>query len=411
MLKELTQFGMVMIIVMLGFAASFHALFRRSDDPISYGKACMYLFEAILGEIGFFDEIAMEENEDVGVALFVLYLVVMSIMLLNLLIAVLSTAHSHVNQNSGLEYKISKARVIQRYVLVVDYDLLPPPFNLVQLIVSLPFGLVGFLSGRGGIKLYQSAMRHIGTALFWIIFCPAVIVAGSLKGLLFIRMYETIKAYKSENPWVELSWGNLPYIWPGLFRRIVMASPLVTPVYLTLLWLWGTFNWLASLVLPMRGGAGSPTFVQSLDQPHHVPSVGFFVEPSYTTERYDVASMLKKSPEGLSVAELQKNLVDPMSDPVVREDEKEQNTRVEHLKLLRDRLENTASSGVQRLGQNMKEVDGRVGELEGVVKALVGKLESFGRKMDWFAQQNESFQEKMASFERKLDETFRRSRD
>ena len=60
----------------------------------------------------------------------------MNIMHLNLTIVMLSTVHSLVEENAEREFKISKARVIQHYETTVRKELLPVPFNEVQLTLS-----------------------------------------------------------------------------------------------------------------------------------------------------------------------------------------------------------------------------------------------------------------------------------
>lgn len=68
--------------------------------------------------------LAIVENEQVfenipmgeaGIVLLVLFLCVMNIMLLNLLIAIMATAHSRVQLNADKEAMLSKALIITRY--------------------------------------------------------------------------------------------------------------------------------------------------------------------------------------------------------------------------------------------------------------------------------------------------------
>eukprot|EP00752_Nemacystus_decipiens_P011600 g10301.t1 len=146
MISELAKFGIIIVIIMFGFAMSFYALFRDVD---TFGHTFLTLFKGMLGEVGFFDEFQDNEFDEVATALFVIYLVVISIMLLNLLIAVLSTAHATVQGKAEQEFRVSRARLIGHYRLVVDEHLLPPPFNLVQLVVSLPFSGSGCDLGAG----------------------------------------------------------------------------------------------------------------------------------------------------------------------------------------------------------------------------------------------------------------------
>lgn len=80
---------------------------------------------------------------------------------------------------------------------------------------------------------------------------------------------------------------------------------------------------------------------------------------------------------GLEVPELQRYLDDPMSDPDVRRDEETRATTVEHIKLLRNRLEATTKERVDELqayflrnsdmisqGQGVQGDDGREHEAE-----------------------------------------------
>ncbi|CAM9825189.1 unnamed protein product [Ectocarpus sp. 4 AP-2014] len=132
----LAKFGMIMLLVMLGFVTSFYSLFK---ETVAYGTVWKAIFRATLGETDYFDEFSGTTFDGVATVLLVVYLVLLTIMMLNLLVAVLSTAHAKVDADAGLEYKVTKARLIQHYVNVVEIDRLPPPLNLCQWIFALPF--------------------------------------------------------------------------------------------------------------------------------------------------------------------------------------------------------------------------------------------------------------------------------
>lgn len=53
MIGELARFGLVILVVMLGFATSVHALFSDVD---SFGHTFLTLLKGMLGEVGFFDQ-------------------------------------------------------------------------------------------------------------------------------------------------------------------------------------------------------------------------------------------------------------------------------------------------------------------------------------------------------------------
>jgi len=132
MATVLMQFGVILVVVMMGFATSFFALFR---DVYSFEETLLNLFKTILGDVELFDElddISRERYAVVGRLLLVIFVIVVTIMLLNLLIAILSTAHADVHSNTEKEFKVSTARTVEHYRLAVELDLLPAPFNLLQ---------------------------------------------------------------------------------------------------------------------------------------------------------------------------------------------------------------------------------------------------------------------------------------
>ena len=98
----------------------------------------------------FFDEDVDDCNGpiweyDAGIALLVLYMVIMAILMLNLLIAVLSTVHDAVNDHSELEFQLSRNQIIQRQTYEVQKDRLPPPFSLVLETTLVAADVVGEL--------------------------------------------------------------------------------------------------------------------------------------------------------------------------------------------------------------------------------------------------------------------------
>lgn len=66
----------------------------------------------MLGETDFFDEFSGSKHDGVATVLLAAYLVILTIMMLNLLVAVLSTAHTKVEQNADQEYKVSRSGVL-----------------------------------------------------------------------------------------------------------------------------------------------------------------------------------------------------------------------------------------------------------------------------------------------------------
>ena len=82
MTAELIQFGVVMLVAILGFVMAFFVL--SNDD--TFGETWINLEE----EVGLFDDFGDQIQDDVVAFLLIMYLVILDIMFLNLLIAVLS---------------------------------------------------------------------------------------------------------------------------------------------------------------------------------------------------------------------------------------------------------------------------------------------------------------------------------
>ncbi|CAM9782826.1 unnamed protein product [Scytosiphon promiscuus] len=176
---KILQFGAVMSIIMIGFAMALHVLFRDLD---TFGQTCLGLFKAMLGDTELFDEFSGGRYDGVATFLLVVYLFIVSIMLLNLLIAILSTAHSQVEKNVARESKTSRARLFDHYRTVVQKDLLPAPFNLVNLALAVvmyilfpPYCL--FVADPTAMwartrKWKQHLVRSIGLVLFWGLLTP-----------------------------------------------------------------------------------------------------------------------------------------------------------------------------------------------------------------------------------------------
>eukprot|EP00903_Cladosiphon_okamuranus_P011821 g11108.t2 len=154
MMSQTLRFGVFIVIVMAGFALAFHAVFFSCDADSDLGRnfrtfsaALLYVFEAPLGEFDFeeFDDVRMQcpsqsarqqMASDAGIFLLVAYLLILAIVMLNLLVAVLTTAHGEVysNGNGEKEFHLARTRLIQQTARAVAYGFLPPPFNLVQLV-------------------------------------------------------------------------------------------------------------------------------------------------------------------------------------------------------------------------------------------------------------------------------------
>lgn len=318
------QFGVVMVVVMLGFVVSFFALFKGFND-ITFREAWLSVFKAMLGEVGFFEEFSGSRYEPVATLLLVLYLVIMTIMLLNLLVAVLSTAHSNMEQN--ILIRVSKARLFMYYRWVVASDTLPPPFNLIQLALSLPLKLVDILFVGGGF--YTGARRFVGRTTFWLVVGPLAVLGGSLLWLISL-------------PQALIVVNNTSYVArfmlriPRFARSIVCVLWCLTGVPLCL-----CISWLTQVASVMSGETG-------VLESAHAPR----------SDETSIESVLKESTGGLGMTDVRAYLKDPVTSHRKCSLSRDDNARpptLEHIKLLRKRLEVTTKERIDDLKSGLEE--------------------------------------------------------
>ncbi|CBN74319.1 Transient Receptor Potential Channel. Partial sequence [Ectocarpus siliculosus] len=164
MISDTLRFSAFISVVMLSFALAFHAVFHTcgefedptcntNDDPDfplrdafgTFGRSFVTVFSAALGGPDFeLYEAAGSEcrcklpdgAQEAGIFLMVVYMVIMAVVLLNLLIAVLSTAHSKVYDNGDKEFHLARAKLIYQSARVVTRRRPPPPLNLVKVVLG-----------------------------------------------------------------------------------------------------------------------------------------------------------------------------------------------------------------------------------------------------------------------------------
>ena len=359
----LVRFGVVLLVVMMSFAMSFFALFREVN---TFDAILLHLFKTILGDVEYFDDFddsSREQYAVVGQVLLSIFVIVMTIMLLNLLIAILSTTHADVHKNAEREFKISKARTVQHYRLVVEHDILPAPFNLLQLFVSMSFVSKSWQRST----LCRHLKRAVGLLVFWLTLGPIAVMAGLILWVISSIGIPSIicDALRSTGPSTKLRpfimlffwglclgsslWWGFGYILtlfispnqPSLsmfwliilhilsvivarhfmikYRRESVVVRLIWSAFLFTLWMWSPYMWTVEAVAFLSGGQSSESSTEENARQNYC---------------VDVHAMLRDS--GTSAKELRKYLDNRMIDPVVQRDEVDRVATVKDLKLLRD---------------------------------------------------------------------------
>ncbi|CAN0480244.1 unnamed protein product [Ectocarpus sp. 12 AP-2014] len=380
MTTTLLKFGFVMVVVMIGFAMALHVLYHDVD---SFGTTLLALFKAMLGDVDFFNDIATDQydNDSVATVLLVVYLFVVTIMLLNLLVAILSTPHAEVQDNVKVEVKVSKARVVEHYQWVVDHHVLPAPFNVLQevlsfavsMLVMLCWLVVVMLQGmrmdtlKDGWKQAKGACVHVrnafGQLVFWLMLGLVAVTTGVamwiLSGLPVFpyAQYAWYKQYKgaelTSQEWTGLGLCSICGRYVLIFLWCVIGAPMSLVVL-----------WLAAFVCQVLPACVLPAKEKDLASDVKPP----------------IERMLLKGDAGARADKLHKFLEDPMDDEHVRQDEKEKRATVEHVKLLRNRLEKTTMEHIKLLRNRLEETT--KSELQGLNDRLNDRMTRLEAKLE-----------------------------
>eukprot|EP01084_Bolivina_argentea_P067703 123248_1 len=145
MLDDIVTFLEIMLILFLGF--SFALMFimggvhENFDTPLN---SALTLFTAILSEFDF-GAFTDEEGSNTtlvyfGYAVMMFYLIIGSLILLNLLIAMMATTYAHIEENS------TSAIIFARFELALNLDsdasFMPPPLNVLVMVLLLIFYII-----------------------------------------------------------------------------------------------------------------------------------------------------------------------------------------------------------------------------------------------------------------------------
>ncbi|CAM9209896.1 unnamed protein product [Ectocarpus sp. 6 AP-2014] len=376
----LAKFGMIMLLVMLGFVTSFYSLYKETT---TYGVVWKAIFRATLGETDYFDDFSGTTFDGVATALLVVYLVLLTIMMLNLLVAVLSTAHAKVDADAGLEYKVTKARLIQHYVNVVEIDRLPPPLNLCQWIFALPFMVLDLCSRssrrpstartnsaadsasnssssssssneetKRDSSHFDVARGCFGRLAFWAMLGPIAVLAGWVLWMISIVKAPVVVWQTSGD---KSRGGRI-----ARMLLVIFACAVGAPFWHLVMWVRGGVAGARRTMRALgcccfcRGGRGGGAKRVGERTPTASMTVRGFPATTVAEGAEDdvekvVPIVLQEADGALSTSELQIFLDDPMSHPAVRRDEETRATTVEHIKLLRNRLEATTKEHMDGL--------------------------------------------------------------
>ncbi|ODV80134.1 uncharacterized protein CANTADRAFT_21389 [Suhomyces tanzawaensis NRRL Y-17324] len=172
MMKESLIFFVLLVVVILGFLQGFLGLDASDGKSDATKHILISLVKTVIGGSSFSDVAKLVPPY--ASILYYFYSFVLSVILMNILIALYSTAYAAIVENASYEYFALVAQKTLRYIRAPDQDLYVPPFNLIELLVS-PFQWI----------LTKRAFKQLNYCIMLVIYSPL---------LAYITMYELANA-------------------------------------------------------------------------------------------------------------------------------------------------------------------------------------------------------------------------
>lgn len=134
MMKESLIFFFLLVVVILGFLQGFLGLDASDGKSEATKHILVSLVNAVIGASGFSD--VKNLVPPYASVLYYIYSFVLLVILMNILIALYSTAYAAIVENATDEYFALVAQKTLRYIRAPDTDLYVPPFNLIEVVIS-----------------------------------------------------------------------------------------------------------------------------------------------------------------------------------------------------------------------------------------------------------------------------------
>ena len=194
MMKESLIFFFLLAVVILGFLQGFLGLDASDGRNEATKRILISLVSAVIGEASF-DDLASLDPPYASI-LYYIYSFVLSVILMNILIALYSTAYANIVENATDEYFALVAQKTLRYVRAPDQELYVPPLNLIELII-VPFSFV----------VSNSTFRLINHFIMLIIYSPLLtyITIDELQNARRIQ-YNRFKGIPDDSNELDTEW-------------------------------------------------------------------------------------------------------------------------------------------------------------------------------------------------------------
>ena len=162
MYQEMFSFLVVFLMSVLGFGIAFHSLFPDIESFNSPGATVLTLFDAALGGHEF-QSFQGHKYQDVGIVAMSLYIVFAVIILMNLIIARMSSAHEAMNEKSFELWSMVMANNIEGIAFSPCHTHSPflSSFLSLSLTLYLPFSRTYTLLSSFSLSLPLPLVTHM----------------------------------------------------------------------------------------------------------------------------------------------------------------------------------------------------------------------------------------------------------
>jgi hypothetical protein len=137
-LKDLQSFVFVLFACFLGFGIVYRCLFPLTDAFQSAQATFLTLVDSALSDAEF-EVFAGSVHETNGVGLMIIYKILVSIVILNLIVARMSATHDNINENSLEVWAKLQAVNTQQFILLRERNIfcvLPAPLNVLSIVAG-----------------------------------------------------------------------------------------------------------------------------------------------------------------------------------------------------------------------------------------------------------------------------------
>ncbi|CEL94199.1 unnamed protein product [Vitrella brassicaformis CCMP3155] len=175
MFSDISMFLCLYVYILVVFAVVFTLLSSDEDHQYfgSFPKATLTLFYAGLGEFNEALNNAIESHDTLGTVLLFTYVILSSI--------ILASTYAAIEQTQTAQYQLLRIRVLNEYLNMPQHERLPPPFNLIAVVVSVPLRYVASLIGGR-----QSALCRIAS---WSVEAIYVTLDALMHAVVFTPAY------------------------------------------------------------------------------------------------------------------------------------------------------------------------------------------------------------------------------